>query len=650
MSRETSRPVYTKSRLTKERDRFHGAFKGGFSAGHFNTVGSSKGWNPEQNNPSETSKRMKRPFSKILLDYMDEEDANEWGGPSGLKQNFKSDDANVDNYDSSSSNHMIDENFDLKLLQSKGYHSIGKSLLRVLGWREKEGGQIVYAPMDEENDSAFDAPISKLTNKRLKKIQLKLNQQIQRKLPSPKLGTHGLGYDPYKDAPEFQRHREMRMKQAQMRALAATSQDGKHRKDVYRTSDIDDPHSNQDHNVDTMRHSRPDLKANVLAYETADDFIGTKTVAGFALHDDDDDVYDEAPSGALEKRSNRGITIDESEFNTEIFHSSDSDDNEKDQNESQNIPFKGGTRIDVLQDAFRSWASNDNNVRKADDLANDGSRILEGFVLGRNSSTPTNRWPGPLVPIDYKVQRHVFTPDNCSESMRIKSDLIKKRKITHGENSHHLDRQTPNISMARSHFSSLADTLKNRFVTHSTNVSRHPTSEEAVKKSSSKTLTTISRTWTNWKPSHLLCKRMNVRVPHSSQASTATMLGKDVETREETFFREEILGKLGPRHTNDTFSEPIPSALHVDEMIDYERPTIEYMKSIFGTSADSDMSISDDETANRDDSEKSVSNVTKKLDSRIEERPHDEDYVDRKRKKRKKKHKHESKEYKKKIH
>jgi len=30
------------------RRRFHGAFTGGFSAGYFNTVGSSEGWQPSK--------------------------------------------------------------------------------------------------------------------------------------------------------------------------------------------------------------------------------------------------------------------------------------------------------------------------------------------------------------------------------------------------------------------------------------------------------------------------------------------------------------------------------------------------------------------------------------------------------------------------
>ena len=57
MSGESSRPVFTKSRLTKKRDRFHGAFRGGFSAGHFNTVGSSKGWKPDHDEEEDEDRR-----------------------------------------------------------------------------------------------------------------------------------------------------------------------------------------------------------------------------------------------------------------------------------------------------------------------------------------------------------------------------------------------------------------------------------------------------------------------------------------------------------------------------------------------------------------------------------------------------------------
>ncbi|KAL9655622.1 hypothetical protein ABK040_002285 [Willaertia magna] len=57
----------------KGRKRLHGAFKGGFSAGYFNTVGSKEGWRP---------KDYSKGFSQSVTDFMDEEDMNEILGAS----------------------------------------------------------------------------------------------------------------------------------------------------------------------------------------------------------------------------------------------------------------------------------------------------------------------------------------------------------------------------------------------------------------------------------------------------------------------------------------------------------------------------------------------------------------------------------------
>ncbi|XP_054026086.1 G patch domain-containing protein 1 [Dryobates pubescens] len=57
--------------------RFHGAFTGGFSAGYFNTVGTKEGWTPS----AFVSSRQKRADRTILgpEDFMDEEDLSEFG-------------------------------------------------------------------------------------------------------------------------------------------------------------------------------------------------------------------------------------------------------------------------------------------------------------------------------------------------------------------------------------------------------------------------------------------------------------------------------------------------------------------------------------------------------------------------------------------
>lgn len=53
------------------RRRFHGAFTGGFSAGYFNTVGSSEGWTPTTFKSSRDSKTT--PRTQNVYDFFDEE-------------------------------------------------------------------------------------------------------------------------------------------------------------------------------------------------------------------------------------------------------------------------------------------------------------------------------------------------------------------------------------------------------------------------------------------------------------------------------------------------------------------------------------------------------------------------------------------------
>jgi len=62
-----------RDRENKKRERFHGAFTGGFSAGYHNTVGSEVGWQGAQQFVSSRSKRAD-PKRQKASDFMDEED------------------------------------------------------------------------------------------------------------------------------------------------------------------------------------------------------------------------------------------------------------------------------------------------------------------------------------------------------------------------------------------------------------------------------------------------------------------------------------------------------------------------------------------------------------------------------------------------
>nr|CAD7206140.1 unnamed protein product [Timema douglasi] len=60
------------------RQRFHGAFTGGFSAGFFNSVGSLEGWAPATFKSSR-SERAAKSNAPRPEDFMDEEDMEEFG-------------------------------------------------------------------------------------------------------------------------------------------------------------------------------------------------------------------------------------------------------------------------------------------------------------------------------------------------------------------------------------------------------------------------------------------------------------------------------------------------------------------------------------------------------------------------------------------
>ena len=130
------------------RRRFHGAFTGGFSAGHFNTVGTKEGWAPS----SFISSRSKKNENASLQrpeDFMDDEDFEEYGiAPKRLvtKQEFLSTtqreletrrkrDAVIER----SAQHGIPGVAPLHDLVVPAKMSIGVDLLKQMGWKEGQG-------------------------------------------------------------------------------------------------------------------------------------------------------------------------------------------------------------------------------------------------------------------------------------------------------------------------------------------------------------------------------------------------------------------------------------------------------------------------------------------------------------------------------
>uniref|UniRef100_A0A0K0EFH1 G-patch domain-containing protein n=1 Tax=Strongyloides stercoralis TaxID=6248 RepID=A0A0K0EFH1_STRER len=121
----------------KGRQRFHGAFTGGFSAGYFNTVGSKHGWVPTS---FTSTKGKKTNFeSQRREDFMDDEDLGEFGIVSS-KLKLKSD------YDTLNKNR--ERKYDMAnslefhlegMLSLKDDINIGVSILKSMGWKYGQG-------------------------------------------------------------------------------------------------------------------------------------------------------------------------------------------------------------------------------------------------------------------------------------------------------------------------------------------------------------------------------------------------------------------------------------------------------------------------------------------------------------------------------
>ena len=419
----------------------------------------------------------------------------------------------------------------------------------------------------------------------------------------------------------------MRKRRAEMRAIAATSKHGDERINVYRTSALKGIKDSGKFStakeeggvvgVTNTRHSHKtvDAQGDVLAYETSEDFVGSKTVGGFALHDDDDDVYDDPMGDANGKKIGKGAEtkpkIDEEEYHNEVFEASDSDGERYNfphtENKSQN-----GVNINIFEGALNAWATGDGNstlgshkTKKVAAVTSDGKPPLRGFLLG-GDGVKSKRFPGPDVPPDYAVKRHVFPSSDTLDGMKALSAKMKLQ-INSRKRSEIFESREPNLSgirrdmrpMAGGSFAALSSSLKDRF-TSSTNAN-DKSGENAkigLTAPSDPTRVIIVRKTIEWQPSSLLCKRLGVNTPRvtkaGSQVSVSVPNSSNSETREQSFFREEVLGKIDKNTSSEKQRDAVDELPLSEEKLDVERPTMQFMKAIFEPDSDDGMSISDD--------------------------------------------------------
>lgn len=655
---EAFRPVYTKKRRTKGKHgknvRFHGAFNGGFSAGFFNTVGSKDGWKPSEDLGGEAGESdsfrsleigKKRPLQMKAEDYMDEQDADEWGGAVSLSKAFA----------------------------SNGESNKGRELLKVLGWRDRsydstdhEGITYAYVPM--RHDEGGEEGIDIIKSKRLKRVAIEFNSQSSRTLPLPKVDTYGMGHDPWKNAPEFKAHRERRRQMAEDRARSATSSHVTGKMGVYRTSDIDTDtkfsgktdfgfderrrgkeqkteRESRNHSIFSGGGKQEKSHDEVLAYETTEDFIGSKTVGGFALHDDDDDVY-ENPLGQTVSSSDQVMN----DYNNEAFEASDSDADDFSttqpfnlQNKAQHDKKQEGD-VTAFADALSAWATESRPKNKSGDLkmnsspakvhapvTSDGKPPLSGYVLGGsgdlgNKSNEIKRWPGPNIPDSFHLQRHKFHEKDSIGKMKEMTSAIKRQMISNRRtkdaisSTKQVAEKTTNPlgiirdikPMAGTQFSLLSAGLKDRFTSEKSSSAVSGGSQNSSPK---KSTFIVRRKVTSWLPAHLVCKRMNVPMPNN--VSTLDSQEGQKEKKEEKFFRTEIQalcqGKSSTKVLSHSRGEEIKFQRLGDDMMIVNRPSIDILKSIYEPQSESDMSISsnEEEESIQNGEEKSSQNVNK---------------------------------------
>lgn len=217
------------------RRRFHGAFSGGFSAGYFNTVGSKEGWTPQ----TFTSSRKNRAEIKQqdLSNFLDDDEKAELESNSlgtsmqfdtfgftaaemARKQVEKEQNERPSAIPGPAPDEIVVPATDpigVRLMLKMGWrrgHSIKSSKTNSLYDARREARKAFlalsedakkahvagpdHADVDDTMETASDLPTDGVT-------------QLQKTTPvyvlNPKQDMHGLGFDPFKGAPEFRENK-----------------------------------------------------------------------------------------------------------------------------------------------------------------------------------------------------------------------------------------------------------------------------------------------------------------------------------------------------------------------------------------------------------------------------------------------------------
>ncbi|KAL9179926.1 hypothetical protein ACHAXT_007896 [Thalassiosira profunda] len=500
-------------------------------------------------------------------------------------------------------------------LPTSANESIGWRLLRVWGYRSRLG--VAYVPLSGRSGSKddIDADIEQLegegkpaheakwlASRRLRAVRLPSIQNVESnddgkgsqntvlRIPPPKLNRHGMGYDPFKNAPEFRAFHEQRRALAQKRGRATddvvegdrylTDNLRKGGRAVWDTMGDEAKEGDEDGSDMEGRAGKGQSQhAHYAADRDYANLIGTKAASGFALEDEDDaNVYQDGEDDDQFPRGHNGLGgADMNQYAMEVQSPVASDEEDHDGLFGK-LAITGKGRVEKrtsepedagkLAEAWGAWGTGvDGSGAPVKKTTMDGKPLLPGFALGQKSLGGSvgqakvdapKRWKGPDVPSGYVLKRHVFPVEDHGSVVASASDgmdsglgLDLQRRKQQPPSRLFVPKVLPPPEPTENlrardgtelNFHAVKESMKNRFVTSGSEAGSEPVKEKEENARDLNKEEWVQANVAPWIPARLLCKRWGVPVPSTTGMSAAGdgPAGGRARNREEEYFRQNV--------------------------------------------------------------------------------------------------------------